>query len=363
MSSRSLLIVLLAAAALGSTAAVSAQEFPLSEPGPFNVGVKSDTFRDPARQAREISLTVWYPSVRPQGSPVPDPKKTGLTAKPGDPPDTSGAPYPLVLSSTKVARFFAPRLVSRGFVWASVDGIDSYREMNEEMIDQPMDILAALERVASAPPPGLEGLIDAEHAGAVGYSFDGYNSLALGGVRIDPGYYLAQCPRPDATTAALVRGGFTAFSCTAAGSWEAFAAHAGPAVTTSSDGLWQPLTDRRIRAVMPMACEGWWLFGARGLAAADRPTLMIVGERDEMRAENLLIFRYLGTPEKALISFVGKSHMMIYETGAVTRMAHFAAAFFGHRLKGREDLAFYYSREFVAGHADLVWGTDRNSSK
>jgi hypothetical protein len=55
--------------------------------------------------------------------------------------------------------------------------------------------------------------------------------------------------------------------------------------------------------------------------------------------------------------------MMIYESGAVARMAHFAAAFFAHRLQDREDLAFYYSREFVAGHADLAWGIDGNSRK
>jgi predicted dienelactone hydrolase len=96
------------------------------------------------------------------------------------------------------------RQASRGFAWAGIDRIDSYPRMNGEMVDQPRDIFAALDRVASAPPPGLEGLIDVEHAGAMGYSFDGYNALALSGARIDPGCYLAQCPKPDATTAAIV---------------------------------------------------------------------------------------------------------------------------------------------------------------
>ncbi len=53
------------------------------------------------------------------------------------------------------------------------------------MIDQPLDILFALDRVASGPPDGLEGMLDTEHAGVIGYSFDGYNALAMSGARID----------------------------------------------------------------------------------------------------------------------------------------------------------------------------------
>jgi predicted dienelactone hydrolase len=198
-------------------------------------------------------------------------------------------------------------------------------------------------------------MIDAEHAGAIGYSFDGYNALALSGARIDPEYYLAQCPHPDATTAAIL-GDLSAFDCAPALAWDDFAAHAGPAITVSEDGLWQPMTDSRIRAVMPMAGEGWWLFGQRGLEAADRPALIIAGTRDELYPENALIFDHLGTPDKALISFIGRGHMMIYTSEMVARMAHFAVAFFGYHLQGRDELAWYFSQDFVAQHDDLAWG-------
>ena len=40
----------------------------------------------------------------------------------------------------------------------------------------------------------------------------------------------------------------------------------------------------------------------------------------------------------------------------VARMAHFAVAFFGYHLQEREDLAWYFSEEFVAQHDDLAWG-------
>jgi hypothetical protein len=254
-----------------------------------------------------------------------------------------------------MASILARYLVTHGFVWASVDGIDTYLHMNEQTIEQPRDILFVLDQVSANPPEGLDGMIDAEHAGVIGYSFDGYNALALSGARIDPEHYLAQCPQPDATTAAILSG-LSAFDCAPAGAWDEFAAHAGQAITASEDGLWHPMTDERIRAVMPMAGEGWWLFGERGLAAVDRPVLILAGTRDELYPENMLIFDHLGTPDKALISFVGRGHMMIYADEPVAQIAHFASAFFGYHLQGRQDLAWYFSEDFVAQRDDMAWG-------
>jgi predicted dienelactone hydrolase len=321
---------------------------PLSDPGPYRVGVREFSSQDTTRDGREVGVKVWYPAVWPEGT-------SGRRALPEADPDCSGAPYSLIVSSAKVGSIFAPYVVTHGFVWAGVTRIDTYARMNEQVFDQPLDILFALDQVASNPPEGLEGMIDAEHAGAIGYSFDGYNALALSGARIDPAHYLAQCPNPDATTEAILSS-MSAFGCAPAGAWDEFAAHAGEAITASEDGMWQPMTDERIRAVMPLAGEGWWLFGERGLAAVDRPTLILVATEDELYPENALIFEHLGTPDKALISFVGLDHMMVYDSRAVARMAHFAVAFFGYHLQGREDLAWYFSEDFVAQHDDLAWG-------
>jgi predicted dienelactone hydrolase len=252
-----------------------------------------------------------------------------------------------------MARIFAPHLVSYGFTWASVRGIDTYRQMNEQMYEQPLDILFALDQVASNPPEGLEGVIDADHAGATGYSFDGYNTLAMSGARIDPAYYLAQCPTPDAITQSILLS-LSAYNCAPAERWEEFEAGAGESITASPDGLWQPMTDPRIRAVMPMAGEGWWLFGEKGLAAVDRPVLMLAGTLDSLYPENVLIFEHLGDIEKTFISFVGREHMMVIESP--DRMAHFAVAFFGVHLQGNEDMRRYYSEEWVRQYDDLAWG-------
>lgn len=322
--------------------------YELAELGPYQVGMRALDLVDDSRGGRKVAVTVWYPAVQPadavSSAPTPDAA-----------PDLTGAPFPLILSSTKMARLLAPILVSHGFTWASVDGIDSYYRFHEGAIDQPLDILFALDQVAADPPQGLEGMIDAESAGTIGYSFDGFNSLAMSGARIDPAYYLAQCPTPDATTGAVL-GGMSAFACDPAGEWDEFTAHVGALTTVSEDGLWQPLTDPRIRAVMPMAAEGWWLFGERGLAAVDRPVLMIDATNDELYAENVLIYEHLGSSDKALISFVGPTHMMVFDPAMVARMAHFAVAFFGFHLQGRRDLARYFSEEFVAQHDDLAWG-------
>jgi hypothetical protein len=334
--------------AVGADATPEPAPYPLAEPGPYHVGVRTPTSEGVSRDGRRVRVRVFYPALWPDDA---SERRTTADAE----PDRSGAAYPLILSSTKVAAILAPYVVTHGFVWASVDGIDTYYRMNDETVDQPLDILFTLDQVASNPPEGLEGMIDAEYAGVIGYSFDGYNTLALSGARIDPEYYLAQCQNPDATTKAILSS-LSAFDCGPAGAWDDFAAHAGEAITASEDGLWQPMTDERIRAVMPLAGEGWWLFGKRGLAAVDRPALMIVATGDELYPENVLIFEHLGTPDKRLISFVGPGHMMVYDSEMVARMAHFAVAFFGYHLQGREELASYFSEDFVAQHDDLAWG-------
>jgi predicted dienelactone hydrolase len=326
----------------------AADAYPLAEGGPYHVGMRTVKYVDESRGGRQVSVTVWYPAVGAEDQTVTNAARDAS-------PDRSQEPYPLILSSTTMANTLATYLVSHGFAWASVDGIGTYYSIYQGAIDQPLDILFALDQVAAHPPEGLEGMIDAERAGTIGYSFDGFNSLAMSGARIDPEYYFAQCPTPDATTEDIL-GDMSSFNCDLARQWDSFTAHVGESITASEDGLWQPLTDSRIRAVMPMVAEGWWLFGERGLAAVDRPVLMIVGTEDELYNENALIFEHLGTTDKTFISFVERGHGDMVNLPFREHMAHFATAFFGYHLQGREDYAAYFSQEFVGQHDDLAWG-------
>jgi hypothetical protein len=325
--------------------------YPLSVPGSYHVGIRTYAFEDASRDGRPVGITVWYPALPTEAS-SDDPLQVGTDSD----PDRSGAPYPLILSSTRMAGDLARYLVSHGFTWASVDGISTWDLWDAELIEQPLDILFALDQVATSPPEGLEGMIDAEHAGAIGYSFDGTNALALSGARVDPEYHLAPCEDPDAKAEALFSIMPRSYWCAPLRDWDEIAGHASEAITGSRDGLWHPTTDARIRAVMPMAAEGWMLFGDKGLAVVDRPVLMIVATGDVYYPENVLIFEHLGTPDKSLISFVGEYHDMVFDREMLSRMAHFAVAFFGYHLQGRKDLAQYYSEDFVAQHDDLAWG-------
>ena len=324
--------------------------FPLSEPGPYAISKRRFAFEDASRDNRKVSITVWYPAVLPEGS-TSSPLSVGTNLE----PDHTGEPYPLILSSTEMANTLARYVVSFGFTWVSVNGIRSYAQMNEQMYTQPLDILFALDRAASESLEGLLGVIDANQTGVIGYSFDGYNTLALSGARIDSQYYLETCANPDALIEDL-QTELSAYSCIPAYDWDAFTVKVGEDITASEDGLWHPMTDARIRAVMPMAGEGWWLFGERGLAAVDLPTLILVATEDELYPENVLIFEHLGTSDKTMISFIGLNHMMVFSSKPIARMAHFTVAFFGYHLQGREDYAQYFSKEFVAQFDDLAWG-------
>jgi len=337
-------------------ACVNTNSFPLSDQGQYDFGTRGGfsqlyVFTDTSRDNREISLMVWYPAKLPKNAP---PSEYNVDAE----PDLSGAPYPLILMSAKVGSYFGSHLASHGFVVAGIKGIDTYDPWDENLFNQPLDILFALDQVVSNPLEGLEGMIDAEHAGVMGYSFDGYNSLAMSGARVDPEFYLGQCANAANTQPSLPDWAISLY-CDPANHWDDFSAHAGQVLTSSSDGLWQPMTDERIRAVLPMAPEGAILFGERGLAAVDRPTLILVGTEDtgcDYDRESVFIHDHIGTSDKTLISFIGEDHGMLFSDEPYLRMKHFVTAFFGYHLQGREEYADYFSEKFVSKREGLAWG-------
>jgi len=341
---------------IGSQDTQGLASFPLSKAGPYLAGNVEYTFVDESRNDREIEVTVWYPALEQKDA-------YGRTTRRDAPPDTSGAPYPLILTEQNSGTsIFDSHLVSYGFVMVSIIIPDhsDYFNFDFQMVDWPRDFLFILDQIASNPPEGLEGVIDSDHAGATGYSYGGDISLTLSGVRIDPEYYLAFCEQPPTIVANF--GGaewYHEFTCGLAEKWDEFAARVGKGITASDDGLWQPVTDERIRVVMPMAPSGTWLYGERGLASANRPVLMIAATEDQFSPyteDTAFLFEHLGSPQKSLISFIDKSHMMVLDYGVMAQMKHFATAFFGYHLQGREDYAEYFSEDFVAQFDDLAWG-------
>ncbi len=99
------------------------------------------------------------------------------------------------------------------------------------------------------------------------------------------------------------------------------------------------------------------MFGDKGLAAVDRIVLVLSGTQDLLYAENVQIFKQMGTTDKALISFMGIGHMgMIEEEKYIARMAHFATSFFGYHLQGNQNYVEFFSEDFVNQQEALFWG-------
>ena len=140
-------LMLLFVVACGRTQEPAA--YPLAESGPYHVGMRTVRYVDDSRGGRQVSVTVWYPAVGPG-----DPSSTDA-ARDAE-PDRSGEPYPLILSSTTMANTLAPYVVSHGFTWASVDGINTYMALYEGAIDQPLDILFVDGAGSLAPNMSLE---------------------------------------------------------------------------------------------------------------------------------------------------------------------------------------------------------------
>jgi predicted dienelactone hydrolase len=325
--------------------------FPLAERGPYFAGNRVYTFVDDNRNGRKIGVQIYYPALK-------EANEQGGTITRNAAPDMSGAPYPLILTGTNSGDYlFKSHLASYGFVMAIVRFPEWYDYWDYGIIDHPRDMLFTLDQIAPNSLEGLEGVVDSDNVGVAGYSWDGFYSLALSGVRIDPEYYLSYCEQAPDLKPPLDESYFN-YVCNLAKKWDEFAVYVGNEITVSADELWQPVTDERIRAVMPMAPDGAWLYGERGLATVSIPVLMIQATEDSpyQPTEAAFIFKNLKTPEKFMISFIGKEHMMVLETEPANRMKHFAVAFFGYYLQGKSEYRDYFSEDFVSQVDDLLWG-------
>ena len=297
---------------------------------------------------------MFYPALLPEGS-------TGDKLQAGDnrDPDRSDAPYPLILTGADSGSYiFKSHLASHGFVMGIVRAPESSDFGGFLVIDMSRDLLYALDQIASNPPEGLEGVIDPDQVGVSGFSGDGDVALALSGVRVNPEFYLSQCEQAPAMEPPLPEW-WIEIICSLAEHWDALVSYVGQEITTSTDGLWQAMTDERIRAVVPMAPSGWWLYGEQGLGSADRPVLILWGTADDLalyEAEAAHFFDHLGTPDRYMVSFIGSGHGMPFDPEQRKRMNHFATAFFGTYLQGKSEYRDYFSEDFVSQFDDLAWG-------
>lgn len=312
-------------------------ELPLAEPGPYEVSEISNIQNtDEKRNGRIVNFTIYYPS------------------KDGE-PDSRGAPFPLIISDSKMLNLFGDHLTSHGFIVAGINGIDTYSTWDQNLFNQPLDYIFVLNQSADNPPDSLKGFIDTKHVGVWGYSFGGRNSVVLSGGRIDPAYYFENCKNPDEAVISYEESE-TKSRCAPYHNWDKFVEEAGPGITEGKDGFWEPITDDRILAVMPLSAGNEWLFGPRGFASSDKAILMTAGTNEGIRYEECYrIFEELGTSDKLFISFVEADHYMIFGEDAPKKMEHLAIAFFSFHLKGNESYADYFSEDFITQIEGLAW--------
>ncbi len=215
---------------------------PLAEPGSYSVGTRELAFIDERRDGREIEVTLWYPATE---------------AAENAAPDRSHAPYPLILYShgdngNRIElKYLMQHLASHGFFVAAMEQKGHAGQFVDlDYVDRSMDVLFVLDQLASLSKGDLPGMIDSDNSGVTGYSGGGYDSIMVSGARWDddyhwkwceqyPGVYPQVCTKSDRIYAYRAR-------CTS---------------VPARGELWPPLSDRRIKVVLPLAGGAGPAFG------------------------------------------------------------------------------------------------------
>jgi predicted dienelactone hydrolase len=325
--------------------------FPLAESGEYQFGTRMNlSYSDPERNDRVVNVYLWYPAALPKGV-----ESTRYNVD--IPPDLSGAPYPVILSSAETGMYMGPHLATHGFVFIGVDLEQNHHTLSDYLVDFPIDHVFALKQIEVNPPEGMAGLIDPDRTGVMEYSLNVYNALVLSGAIMDQEFYLAQCARTRPSKSTL---GTTWIEelCDPDFDWEGFYADAGPKISFNPAGTWKPVKEIQIKAFMPIVPQVESIFNSRSLSAVDSATLLINSIADEeyySSQDAKTLFENLGSEEKSMLSIVDLCYMIMCDDEKVSMVSHFVVAFFGQTLQGKQDYAEYYSKEFISKHEGLVW--------
>jgi predicted dienelactone hydrolase len=312
----------------------------------YQVGVRIMELTDESRDDRTLETYIWYPALVSDDAPRPFP------------PDTSGAPYPLVIfshgytgSPGDASPLFVEHLVSQGFVVAGVDHRDSdpgsIWPPIHQLIDRPLDVLFLLDQLAELKnDDALDGMIDTDNIGMIGYSFGAYTALAVGGARLDHTHLADWCSTNSSNAFANY--------CAMLPVWEDVRAYREAVVGPSDDDLWSASGLRPIRATMVLApCFGQ-LFGERGLEQVYGPVLMVAGTADETcpyEVDAAYIHEHLINADHYLVSLNERTHSSLLDPSIIQQ---YAAAFFGYYLQQKSDYYQHLQPESADAFRDVT---------
>lgn len=295
---------------------------PLALPGPLTVGVRTLELRDPdrvdvlgtlergsvVRHERPLTVEVWYPAVAQQdGTGTQYLTETrnlevmarlhGSAQRDAEPLQGQGA-FPLVILShgypgnRYLMSHLGENLASKGYVVASIDHTDStYRNQQafaSTLYNRAPDqrfVLQALATAAQSEGGFLQGIVDADHAGLIGFSMGGYGLLN----NLGAAYNEAMIEAAGAPPLGLLR------------------------EHTDASPTYRHALDPRFKAGVAIAPWGMnsGYFTADTLAAIRLPVLFVAGTVDATAGyENgtRAIFENTTGAERILLSFVNGGH-------------------------------------------------------
>ncbi|EKV02314.1 putative dienelactone hydrolase [Leptolyngbya sp. PCC 7375] len=165
-----------------------------------------------------------------------------------------------------------------------------------EFLDRPRDVSYVLDRLdwMEQVSPMLEGKFDTERVVLIGHSLGGYTGFALAGAQLDLSALPSFC---DSLTPVGL----------SPADWLQCAAVELPEVTAN-------LKDSRIVQVIAMNPLVGRLFGRKGLADVNVPSIILTGTKDGVTptlAQQLGPFNQLSGPDNHLVAVIGGTHLSV----------------------------------------------------
>jgi glutaminyl-peptide cyclotransferase len=321
----------LATLLLGFAASAQRPDAPqFGQRGPYTVGTRDYVLEG---TERDLSITIWYPALNPDRAE----ERTDYAVGPGyripgralrdAPPDSAGAPYPLVVFSHGSggfrfqSLFFTEHLASYGFVVIAADhpgntildllSGNSFEEgLALSIAHRPFDLLRLIDYAnsLSLSDDNLAGLIDTDRVVVSGHSFGGHTALAAAGARLNFDQLARTCDAQGEESAAYVG------VCLLLSEVDNVAQTRG--FDTSPHGAWPQTTDPRIQAIIALAPWNGPLLDTESLAAIEMPVLFIVGTADSVtppQRDTYVIHDNLLQAPKTLITLEGANHAVFVD--------------------------------------------------
>lgn len=302
--------------------------------GPYVVGTREFVIDEDGE--RPLEATIWYPALNPDDEDEITTYRFSLLEREGRAlqdaePDAASGPYPLIVFSHGLggmriqSLFYTEHLASYGFVVIAVDHpgstfLDMAVATDAESLLQsfalrPIEVLREIDFVESLAADGeiFAGIVDMEQIAITGHSFGGYTTASLGGAQLN-----TVSLRPICETEGAFEGEVSENQealCSLGDLADVIAAMRG--LDEVPDSLWEPTTDPRIRAIVPLAPWVSPIFDEEGFANITVPTMIMVGSTDQVTVPEpnaYQMYEHIESQTKSLVVFENADHFIFADS-------------------------------------------------